>query len=111
MRIFLFDGAKLRIFCGIFAKKCPPTCEFNKSFDNVLSFTTPKTPKKRPHQASSSLPLLKGIRLGLLPKEKYENNAEVKKFKKLNLFKIFLFNGAPCARIFIYYIIYIYIFI
>ena len=40
--VFRNRGAKLRIILGIFAKMCPPTCEFNKSFDNVLSFTTPK---------------------------------------------------------------------
>ena len=99
MRIFLFDGAKLRIIRGIFAKKCPPTCEFNKSFDNVLSFTTPKTPKKSSASSIFTATLLKGIRLGLLPKEKYENNAEVKKFKKLNLLKIFLFNGVSYTEI------------
>ena len=36
------DDAKLRTIRGKFAKKCLQTCEFNKSFDNVLSFTTSK---------------------------------------------------------------------
>ena len=46
-----------------------------------------------------SATLLRGIRLGLLPKEKYDNgtwtlidDCAQKKFNKLNLFKIFLFN-------------------
>ena len=46
-------GAKLRIFCDRNIKKSALRSGFNKSFDNVLSFTTPKTPKNRPSQASS----------------------------------------------------------
>ena len=85
------DDAKLRTIRGKFAKKCLQTCEFNKSFDNVLSFTTPKNsnftvseyqgksyePVSNYLESSASsiftATLLRGIRLGLLPKEKYDN--------------------------------------
>ena len=82
MRITFFDGAKLRTIRGKFAKKCPPTCEFNKSFDNVLSFTTPKNSnftvsESRVRDDNGTWTLIDDC---------------AKKFNKLNLFKIFLFN-------------------
>ena len=45
MRIYLFDGAKLRTIGGTFAKNRALTIEFNTFFDNMLSFSSPFLPK------------------------------------------------------------------